>query len=383
MSNPRTRFAIFGLIPSRGLFAAGFLWSIAQLPLGLDASYFGRVYELANVAKRIAASGRFSDPFDFPTGSTAHVAPLYTLFVAGAFLLRSPFATFASLVILNAVFLGLTAALMPEISRRMLDSPMPGMVGGVLVIFATRLTPQWDAAFSALLLVCSTLAILTCRPAIAGLWCGLSLLSNPASLLAIVVLSLRSRMRVVLPVALAMCAPWMIRNWVVLGAPYFVRDSPGLELWLSNSDRSSAEVVTNQPFLDSHPLRRVSEAELVRTMGEGRYNGLKAREARAWIFSHPKRFLQLTLQRIWFYWFPSPREAWPAYLYWVITALAIAGVVLSHGNRLAMLLALATVAYSLTFALTATDVRHRVPSLWMSCLLAGYAVSHKPGPFES
>ncbi len=100
-----------------------------------------------------------------------------------------------------------------------------------------------------------------------------------------------------LALALLMCAPWMLRNQVELGSPYFIRDNLGLELWLSNSGRSSPETVTNWPLWNLHPNQNPEEAKVVAAMGEGRYNQMRMREARQWIGSHPKDFLRLTAGR--------------------------------------------------------------------------------------
>jgi hypothetical protein len=157
-----------------------------------------------------------------------------------------------------------------------------------------------------------------------------------------------------------------------MGTPYFIRDSLGLELWLSNSDRSRPEMEVNPPVDDVHPTRNPAEKQLVRELGEGPYNARKMATAREWIETHPRRFVQLTIARVFYYWFPSPREGWPAYLYCVITVLGALGVIVARRNSTAVRLAVSAVAYSVTFALTATDLRHRLPSLWMTGLLAGF-----------
>jgi len=364
------------------LFLFGFLWTLAEVPLGLHAAAFGHWFELSTVARNLAASGQFRDPFGTPTGPTAHVAPVYAGILAAAIVIfKDPGRIVPAMIVLNAILIGISAALLPAISQRVYGAAAPGILGGVLLSLSNWLMPQWEVALSTMLLIGATFAILERGPGQAGLWCGASFLTNPTSLAALGLMALYRRARFAagaLALALLMCAPWMLRNQVELGSPYFIRDNLGLELWLSNSGRSSPETVTNWPLWNLHPNQNPEEAKVVAAMGEGRYNQMRMREARQWIGSHPKDFLRLTAGRAFYYWLPARREGWPAPLYWFLTAAGAWGLWLSRRNRLALLLALASVLYSGTFLLTATHLRHRYPSLWIWALLAGYAiVSHR------
>jgi hypothetical protein len=358
------------------LFVLGFVWTLLQLPLGLHEAGFGRYYELATVAKNVAASGQFGDPFGIATGPTAQVAPVYPLILALAIKIFKGAYFVPAMILLNAVLYGLTAAWMPIVSQRVYGDTRPGVAGGVLLAFSGWLMPQWEVALSSLLLLLATLAILERGPVQAGLWSGVSVLANPSSFPALVLMAgfRRTRFAVTaVAIALILCAPWVLRNRSALGAPYFIRDNLGLEMWLSNSDQSSPETVTNWPLWNLHPNRNPDEAQVVAAMGEGRYNQMRMKDARAWIWSHPRQFLKLSAARAFYYWLPAPREGWPAYLCWIITVLGAWGIWMSRKNRLAMSLAGASLLYSLTFLVTATHIRHRFPSLWMFALLAGCA----------
>ena len=372
------------------LFLAGFLWTVLQVPLKLHAAGFGQPFELTTVASNLSASGEFRDPFGIATGPTAHVAPVYTFIVAGAIkVLREPDRVIVVLIFLNALLLGCSAALLPVLSQYVYGGIAPGVAGGFLLALAGWLIPQWEMALSSVLFLMAGLAIMRRGVVSAGLWAGACLLTNPASLPALVVLVFfRSRegrsasaafqgWRFALPVAalaLIVCAPWVLRNWVALGSPYFVRDNLGLELWVSNQDNASAEQVTNWPLWHRHPNQDREEAALVAALGEGRYNTMRLRDARDWILRHPGRFLSLSAERAWYYWFPSSREGWPAHLYWIISALGIWGVWISRKNRLVVSLGLAAVAYSTTYIVVSNHLRYRFPSLWIWALFAGYGV---------
>ena len=368
------------------LFLLGVSWALLQLPLKLAALGFGQPYELTTVASNLAASGEFRDPFGIPTGPTAHVAPVYSVILAVAIkVFRQPVDVSLSMMVVNALLYGFAAALLPAVSSCVYGRIAPGVAGGILLAASGWMMPQWETALSSLLFVVATLAIFSRKRVRAGLWSGACLLTNPASLPALAALVLStSRVgrafearRFVIPVAglaLLLCGPWVIRNWIVLGTPFFIRDNLGLELYISNQDRSSAELVTNWPLWHLHPNQNPEEAKLVAAMGEGRYNQMRMRDAYDWIRTHPSQFLQLSAARGFYYWFPSRDEGWPAHLYWIMTVLGVFGVWISRKNRMALSLALAAIAYSATFTVISTHLRYRYPSLWISALLAGCAV---------
>lgn len=365
------------------LFLLGFFWALFQLPLKLAALGFGQPYELTTVASNLAATGQYRDPFGIHTGPTAHVAPVYTaIFGVTIKIFRVPINATLAMVVVNALLYGCAAALLPGLSRCIYGRAAPGVAGGVLLAASGWMMPQWEAALSSLLFLVATLAILRRKIVRAGLWSGACLLTNPASLPALAALVLFANQegrpfegrRFVIPVAglaLIICAPWVVRNWIALGTPFFIRDNLGLELYISNQDRSSAELVTNWPLWHLHPNQNPEEAKLVAAMGEGRYNQMRMRNAYDWIHTHPRQFLKLSGARVFYYWFPSPREGWPAHLYWLISAFGVWGVWISRKNRLALSLALAAVAYSATFTVISAHLRYRFPSLWISALLAG------------
>ena len=344
----------------------------------MDGSAFGRGFETVEVARHLADSGEFRDPFGQPTGFTAHVAPVYPAILAailGIFGYSSRF--LIAILLVTAGLMGLVAALLPAVAQRIYGSAEPGIIGAVLLTVSSQIAPQVETALSAALLLIAATAVLKFRAAAAGLWAGLSVLTNPLSLPALGLLALHRGRRsglIVVLMAVAVCVPWTLRNWVMVGFPYFVRDNVGIELYLSNSDRSEPELVRNSPLPELHPSYNDEEAAAVARMGEGPYNQMRLRDALAWIRSHPRRFLELSAGRVFYYWFPSRREGWPAYGIWAMTILAIAGAWLGRANRTARFIAAAALLWSLPFVLVQTDVRYRFPSLWMTALLAGYAV---------
>lgn len=357
------------------LFVAGFLAALVQPVLGLDGSAFGRGFENVAVARNLAHTGEFKDPFGIPTGPTAHVAPLYPGVLALAFKLGGESAgTVIVLLLFNAALLGLSAALLPSISRHVYDRSGPGIAGAILLILSSREYLQFDGFCSAALLITASLALLGGSLVWSAIWSGAALLANPASLLILPFVALRHGGRFAvkaLLLALAVCAPWILRNWLVLGAPYPIRDNLGLELYVSNNDLASAELVTNRALTVMHPTSDAKEANAVAVAGEGMYGRLRLRDALHWANAHPARGLKLTLERIFYYWFPSPREGWQAYPYCLITILAAIGAWRCRANPRILLFLAGAIAYSLLFALIQADVRYRLPSLWTQALVAG------------
>jgi hypothetical protein len=238
--------------------------------------------------------------------------------------------------------------------------------------------PQNEGALSAVLLLAATLAILGRGVLDSSLCAGASILSNPSSSLALALLGIRRGKRFLAfgaGLTLAVCSPWILRNWAELGAPYFIRDNFGLEVYLGNNDEAQPEMVTNLTLWRLHPTYNREEAALVLAQGEGPYNRAKLASALDWMRGHVARFLQLCAARAFYYWFPSGREGWPAYGYRLVSALAILGVWLSRKNRVAMWLAAAAVVYSAPFILIQSDVKYGFPMLWASALPAGYAIN--------
>ena len=361
------------------LFCFACFCAIAQLPLGLHAVGFGLPYEASTVATNLAATGEFRDPFGVASGPTAHVASVYPYILATVIrIFRQPEAIIWATVILNACLLGLAAALLPVLSRRVYQDATPGFVGGVLLALSIRLMPQWEVALSALLLLAAALVILQGESGAAGLVAGVSVLANPVSFPPLALLaSLRGKRfaGITLVTALALCTPWLIRNWMVLGAPYFVRDNFGLELYISNNDKAGPDLVGNEALWTLHPNQNHEAAAVVVAIGEAAYNRKRFSDALDWIHAHPGQFLWLSARRVFYYWLPPPREGWTAYWGWILTVLAAAGVWLGRFHRTALLLAIVALVYSLPYVVIQTVGRYHFPALWISALLAGYAIT--------
>jgi hypothetical protein len=359
------------------LFLIAFLWFPMQVLLGVDASSLGRGQESIAVAKTLASTGEFADPFGSRTGPTAHIAPMYPFVVAAtmkAFGMTERMVVY--LVLINGVMLASAVCLLPLLSRLTYRTDVPGVIAAALMLLSSKAYLQSEAVCAQIFLILAAVLILVGRSVAAGFASGLALLANPVAVLILLpVAGHRGKRFAAIVFALAGCvvAPWVLRNWVVIGAPFFVRDNLGLELHVSNQDIAGPELIRNRALIEAHPSTNAGEAELVRDLGERRYNQRRLADAVGWIVSHRTRFFRLTTLRTLYYWLPPWREGWQSCGYWLVTGLSAVGFWLGRRNRTSNMLAIASLLCFLPYAVIQADVRYRYLALWMQALPAGYA----------
>jgi hypothetical protein len=174
-------------------------------------------------------------------------------------------------------------------------------------------------------------------------------------------------------------APWLVRNYRVFGV-FALRTSLGITLYSSNSDCAEPSLYSEAVsgcIQKSFPVDSEPEARRLRNLGEVRYDRLRTADTMRWIFSHPKRFAELTAGRIVDFWFPDPRQSvYTSYAIWAITLLSIPGMVLMVRRRqeIAPLFFTVWLIYPLLYYVVWSCDRYRYPILWTSLLPAGYAL---------
>lgn len=363
---------------SRGLAVTlgfgGAFWILVQLPLGLHGAAFGSGFEVLNVARSLAFTGHFANPYSsMPTGPTAHVAPLYPLLIAPILRLFSEKQACYILFCLSALAVGCSAAQLPGISLKIFRSRTPGVLAAGLLVLTSRVAPQQELSLSLALMVFCSAAILNGHIRRSGILFGLAMLCTPISILALPMLMLIKGRRFCLgacAIAFVIVLPWIVRNWLVMGAPYFIRDDLGLELALSNNSQAHPDSLLNGSLHALHPMYNPAEAMLVARMGEGSYNRSKLWTAAGWCATHPRRFASLCVQHAVHYWLPPPIDGWPAYFYTLSVLLGAAGFWISRLNRWARAAALAALFYCLPFVLIQSDIRYPYPAIFIPCLFA-------------
>jgi hypothetical protein len=385
------------------LFAAGLLAGLGQVLYPTKSIGMGAGYEMMAVARDLAQNGTFGNPFyALPTGPTAVEPPLYPLLVALAIRLfgSHPMLPYWVVIFANIVANAAAAALLPRVSALLYGTPIPGIAGGALAVAASRLITAWDAGFTqfGLVLLAIEAGLLLERPgrfalhgAITGAVIGLLSLLNPASVLISVPCvvffmvrraGLRDWVRFFAPLVLAAVLvnlPWLARNYAVWGR-FVVRTNLGMTLYASNNDcaRPSLAEELDGCYDTMHPNTNTHEAELLRGIGEPEYDRQRTAAALSWIRAHPDRFAWLTRVRVLQFWLPRPAPpAYASYCVWLITILSLPGLVWMGCRRqpAALLFLVVFLVYPAVYYIVVSDIRYRVPMLWLSCLCAGYFVA--------
>jgi hypothetical protein len=357
--------------------------------------------EAVRVAISLATHGSFADPHDTPTGPTAHVAPIYPLFLAPiyAVLGDTRAADFARMA-LSAAVASAEYALLPWVAQSLGIGLLPGILAGAAgTLVPWHFWPEcmgdfevsWVAVFLELSVI--FFARFLASPALkvasalrAGLWCGLGLLLSPGLLpvlLGLLALAIWRLRKPLLPwaalasaAALLTISPWLVRNYLQLGGLFFVRDSLGLELYVSNHDRAVPDVeeTLQGPFYQAaHPHANPAAALEIGQRGELAFNRERLRRALDWIGHHPREFLLLSAARVRNFWFPPLRHPLHRYALWSLNLLALAGLVLLvRGNRwAALVVASLLLTFPVPYYFVYNYLRYQHPIYWVLLLLAG------------
>lgn len=361
--------------------------------------------ENVRVARSLATQGAFADPFaSRPTGSTAHVAPLYPIFYA-AFLSVLGTGPAALLVLwgCNVSFLAAQMGLLPLLSHRLHLGILPGILAAALGTFSlyAPIDTRWECFLAGLLLL---LAFLNTASSLnresrratlaAGILWGLAILANPVTVLLMAAWPLcwllaqsgqrrfasARRLAVIAAVALLVLTPWIGRNYFRFGSLFFVRDNLGLELYTANNPCAASSLRENLQsgcHFRTHPNANASVAARLAAAGEIAFNRAKLQEAWTWIDTHRSDFLALTLRRSRLFWLPDLERPAEAALVWMVTLLSLASLwAMARKNPLAAaLMVMAWLVFPLIYYVTQFDPRYRYPIYWTSLLPAGYGLA--------
>jgi len=333
---------------------------------------FGGNYEQMAIARSLVHGQGFGNPFGYTTGPTAAYAPVHPLMLAAILYLRGdrPPAALA-LVLTEVAIQTLCMVLLLYIAAAAFASWIPGAIAAGGLLLSTWPLPQWESstawlAFEAVFLC----ALLGVRWGWTGAVMGLGWLVSPAlgpASLAMVWL-LRGRKYLIASAAIAtiVIVPWAARNWLVMRAPIFLRDSFGLELFLSNNDLAGtrAEDAGAERYQRWHPGSNAAVAAELARVGEPEYFGRMQSEAVGWIGSHPSRFLQLTMARIWMWWFSS-------WLVAGISLLAFAGLWINRRTAAGKAALSGLLIFPIPYYVIQFDPRYAYPVLWLAALMAG------------
>jgi hypothetical protein len=360
--------------------------------------------ENIRVARSLASHGAFADPFaTMPTGTTAHVAPVYPFLYA--LILRFFGTGYAALLLLWACNVGFLAAqmgLLPLLSHRLHFGILPGIIAASLGTFSlyAPIDTRWEAFFAGLLVLLACLATehslnRGSRSATLGagaLW-GLSILTNPVLVVLMLAWSLcwilaqprhhramfARRVSIIAVIALFVVSPWIARNHAHFGAFFFVRDNLGLELYTGNNPCASPSIRENIQsgcHARTHPNPNAAIAAQLAAVGEVPFNRAKLHEAFTWMKTHRSAFLSLCMRRFRLFWLPDLDHVWEAILVWLVTLLSLPGLWAMGKKNLvaAELMATAWLLFPLIYYVIQFEPRYRYPIYWTSLLPAACAL---------
>ncbi len=390
------------------IFIAGMLVRLAFIAVAHPYKDLSR-YELERTAISLSRTGIFGNPYAIPTGPTAHVSPGYTVVLAAIFHLFGE-GTTGEVVkeVVSTTVTSLGFALLPFAANWIFGDASLGVIAGMMCALfpwkpMVQIDGDWETPYTALFL---TLVV----PLTIQLWKGKTfgwhkavghgLLWGVGLLFASVLLPLMPVLALIglwflrganpgayvrfvavqFAVAILCLIPWMVRNDKALGSPIATRSNLGLELRVSNNDDATSDQRANLllgVYDKYHPLQNVEEAKRVRQLGEVQYNKWAGDWTKAWIRSHPKRFVALTLGRVadfWFYPDPSKLKAVFGDLTAILGLIGLIGV-WRHDQLNGAVLTCVLLVYSAPSYLIHVGARQRLPVDWLLVLLSVAAVA--------
>ena len=373
------------------IFGIGLIVRVSLIYPTLHSGVYGRA-EPYNIALSLAHNGTYADAFGHDSGPTAHTAPLLPVILAiiirvagvgpAGYLVQTTLASIAA-----AGAFALLPALAVNCRLGMPTGVMAGLIGATAPInFWPQTAGYFDSPYAMLGLVglCVLLSsywireFFPVRGAISlGILSGALCLLNPAILQVLAgwwifgMLRFSKSRRALLKftatvaVIIAIClSPWAFRNSRALGEAIWTRSNFGLELQVSNNDHATADLEVNVRSPDfPHPSIQLTEREQIRQMGEPAYHRAKEKEALVWIRTHPAKFTQLVMGRVFLFWFPSMSRWWQSLAEALFTVLAIAGLLslfkIKHPSSWMFLAVL--VFYSAIYSIIEVSPRYRLP----------------------
>jgi 4-amino-4-deoxy-L-arabinose transferase-like glycosyltransferase len=371
--------------------------------------HFDFGWEMARIARALVTGRGYSDPFiTGGTGPTAWLPPAYTLIIATAFKLFGVYTKLSAWVLLavNSVFSAATALAVYEIGWRCFNRRVALWSAWIWALYPAAMQYAvrwvWEMSLTTMLFMWALVIALRAR-GVGGssdeesqttrrwlifglLWGGIAL-SNPSPLLFLPVCGLwmlfgaKKKLRAFRNAVLAGCvflaclAPWAWRNWTVFHVFIPIRGNFGAELYLGNAPDSIGmpwgTSITSET--DIAEYTRLGEVQYVKQRGE---------MAKAYIAAHPKRFVELSLKRFYFFWagVPHPVEHSPwieysrelNYCIFSVTGLLGLGLALRRGILASGLFAFAFLLLPMTYYFITVQARFRHPLEPLIAILTVY-----------
>jgi len=405
--------------------ALGQFWMLPRLPMALWLFTLGlglrfafillsglyrepiNFTEMEKIAQSLATENLFGNPYKIPTGPTAHCAPMYPFLLSLIYrALGFGIAAKTASLLMNAVFASLTHALLPLLAEAAGLKRQIGLLAGLIgALIPFRLLTElegWEAPLTALCMVSMVsatahwykrLPVAKIGSALYGMAWGLVFLAAPQLLFVFLILAIaplfwmasrrRSALACVLIAALSAAAvvlPWTVRNYKRLGAVIFIRSNIGIELATSNFPGAS-EFATENLFsrgsesyhFKRHPYPSAAEAEVLKKMGEIKYNQWRITEAWNWAKSNPGEAVSLSIRRFFHFWFlPSKAPKYKDFILHPMVVLAFIGAwkLLRVSLPTGWLFASVFLGYPGAYYFIQLSTRYRYPMEWCFSFLS-------------
>jgi hypothetical protein len=263
--------------------------------------------------------------------------------------------------------------LLVGISAKLFGSWVPGVLAATATLVRTRPTPLWENGMAALAAEIIFLCLLNRSAWISGAMAGVGLLISPALLLFTLPAAFFTRggryTAKVAMMALLVTVPWLARNAFVFHGPVFLRDSFGLELFISNNDLAGPRQSDAPQRYLLHPGLNATVRRKMVERGEPQYFSELQTSAFGWIRGHPQRFLALTAARVGLWW----ADSWFAA---ILSGLCVLGLWMFRRAPMGRGAAFALFCFPLPYYLIQFDPRYGYPIVWLLALFAGFAMWH-------
>ena len=405
-------------------------WGVSPVALGIFAAGFAIVFmtlhgyrppfaEEANIGWHLAVGHGFRSPMDPSPAAppSAWSAPLYPLVIGAAYRIfgvGSPAGVIA-LMLLNAIFFGMTVVATERLGTRVFGSQVPGLIAaGLLAIhplFLFYMSDFWDGFMSLAIFAWLTVAALRLgdvaasgerlspvKAAAFGVAMALLALTSASYTICFPVLLYlafgqpltvsRWRAAAIACVAcVVVVSPWTIRNYREFGRIIPIRTGSGIQFWMGNAPVSDG-------WLDAkafavHPYANPAERQSLLTLGQPAYDDRAFARFKAGL--DPLEYLVSCVRRAMYLLIGQPAEPadypllpnWEWHgVFWdglllngAIAILGVAGMIAARRFRYRQH-ALPVLAASVTLPFIATAVldRYSLPLRWLLLMYAGASI---------
>lgn len=372
-------------ITSENLLIIGILTTALIIRLAFVIGWSDKfdIYPDSNQYLRVAENILNGKGFILSEGSRASRAPLYPLFCAGVEWLVGE--SRAGIRILQTLISVATVYLVFRIASGV--GGICGIISACLATIFPYLTFYTGIILTETLFVFLILCLCLSSfeggakgGVLAGLLSGLCTLIRPSMLFFPFFLSIaflrkgKAWLGAVWGAYLLTLAPWVLRNYLVLGELIPGTTLAGASLYEANSD--PALIAGGGPAM--HLIRWERETEGMTEVQKDRYY---RRKALRWIREHPKEFLTLVVKKQMRFWSPVPNNplfrgwkyALPALVSFLVVTLAgVAGLFLFREPGVAFNYSLALLVYLvLLHSVFVGSIRYRLPLEALFCIHAG------------